>query len=138
MRQTFFFLVLILGLVSLIPWCLFWVGLHRVHGRPTFADPTAFDRVALAKAWKSCGESPPMVVKPLNPGTVAARFVLGDRRPFSPGQRAAWRIASSHNLAHPVGGSWWHISGAALTLWITRNGSADQISATIARDGLCS
>jgi hypothetical protein len=136
-KRAFFFLILLLGYVSLIPWCIFWVGLHRVQGRPRLADPRAFDRASLVKAWESCGESPPLVVKRLSPSTVVAQIALGEPRPFRPGQRAAWRIASSHNLAHPVGSAWWHISGAALTIWITRNWSADEISAAVARDGLC-
>lgn len=42
---------------------------------------------------------------------------------------AAWQVASAHLLIHrrSTGMSWWHLSGAALTIWVTRNWSTEQI-----------
>ena len=137
-RRAFLSLLAVVALVALTPGIIYAVGLFKVHGRPTPADPNAFDSHVLAATWAACREAPPLVVQPLNPWGVATQFALASPSHTSPGERAAWRIASSHNSANPVGGNlWWHTSGAALTIWVTRNWSADQITATLARDGLC-
>jgi hypothetical protein len=42
---------------------------------------------------------------------------------------AAWIVARSYNYSHLQHNQalWWHLSGAALTIWITRNWTSDQI-----------
>ena len=136
-KRAILSLLAVVGLLLLLPGVIYAVGMLKVHGLPTPADPAAFDRKLLAATWMACREAPPATVHPLNPWGVTARLLLADLR-AKPGERAAWQIAKSHNISHPVGSNlWWHTSGSALTIWITRNWSADQISATLARDGLC-
>ena len=131
----------ILALVALLvasPGVVYLVGLAKVHDRPTPADSKTFSSEAVSAAWEQCRETLPVAVEATNPWGVASRFLFGDPLRTSPGERAAWRIASTHNAAHPVGGGlWWHTSGAALTIWVTRHWSADQIGATLVRDSLC-
>ncbi len=137
-KRALLSLIILLGLIALIPWAVYMTGLLRVEGRPTPADPAAYDRASLVSAWEDCRESTPMSVERLDPWTIAIQLLLEAPSSTKPGQRAAWRIAASHNAAHPVGNMlWWHTSGTALTLWITRHWSADQISATLIRDGSC-
>ncbi|MDH7453706.1 hypothetical protein QF205_11605 [Luteimonas composti] len=137
-RQAFLSILVLASLLALLPGIAYAVGLFRVHGRPVPADPTAFDRGLVQAAWQGCREESPIAVTRLNPWGVAARLLFGDPLRAAPGERASWQIARTHNAAHPVGNNlWWHTSGTALTIWITRNWSAEQIGATLARDGLC-
>ena len=136
-KRALLTLFVVAGLSALLPGFIYTAGILKVHGRPTPADPTDFDRKSLAAVWMACREKPPMTVQPLNPWGVATRLLLSDLS-ANPGERTARQIARRHNIANPVGNStWWHISGAALTIWITRNWSAEQISATAVRDQLC-
>jgi hypothetical protein len=67
-----------------------------------------------------------------------SKLFWGETRFAGAGQLAAWQIARAHNSDHPVGGmGWWHLSGAALTIWVTRHWSGEQIGATLVRDRLC-
>ena len=130
-------LLAVVGLLVLLPGIIYAAGLLKAHGRPIPADPAAFDRHILTTTWAACREELPIAVLPLNPWGVTLRLLSVDMR-TNPGELAAWQIAKSHNIAHPVGSNaWWHASGAALVIWITRNWSADQVAAALARDGLC-
>jgi len=130
-----------LGVALLIlgfPGILYSIGLLRVHGRPTPASTADFPSVDIAVNWQRCGERLPLEVEPLNPWGVAGRLLWGTHRQKNAGETAAWQVARAHNLAHPVGTmGWWHLSGSALTIWITRHWSAEEIGATLARDNLC-
>jgi len=131
-------MLVLVALLAAVPGFVYVVGLAKVHGRPTPADPALFRHEAIAAAWVQCREESPVAVRATNPWGVAGKFLFGNPLRTTPGERSAWRIASTHNALHPVGSNlWWHTSGAALTIWITRHWSAEQIGATLIRDGLC-
>ena len=131
-------LLVILGVIASLPGAIYFIGLAKVHGRPIPANPAGYSPETIAATWVRCRERVPVAVQPINPWSFAGKFLFGDPLQASPGERAAWRIASTHNVAHPVGGNlWWHTSGAALSIWVTRHWSAEQIGATLVRDGLC-
>ncbi len=83
-----------------------------------------------AKAiWDQFEESGPVSATPLSPYSYALALATSDRLP--PGARIAWFIARNHNAEnlknrHMI---WWHTSGMALTIWLTRNWSTDQLIA---------
>ena len=131
-------MLVIVVLLAALPGFVYIVGLAKVHGRPAPANPDLFNQEAIAAAWQQCHEVSPNAVQATNPWGFVGKFMFGDPLRTEPGERSAWRIASTHNASHPVGNSlWWHISGAALTIWITRHWSAEQIGATLVRDALC-
>lgn len=137
-HRTILFTLVLVALPAALPGFVYIAGLAKVHDRPVPADPGLFGQEAIAAAWRQCRETPLLAVQATNPWSIAGRFLFGDPLRTVPGERSAWRIASAHNASHPVGGSlWWHISGSALAIWITRHWSAEQIGATLARDGLC-
>lgn len=120
------------------PGFVYVIGLAKVHSRPTPADPTIFSPEAISTAWLQCGEELPIAVGVANPWQVAGTLLFDDPRRASAGERAAWQIASTHNASHPVSSNlWWHTSGTALSIWITRHWSAEQVGATLVRDNLC-
>ncbi len=131
-------MLVLIALLAAIPGFVYVVALARVHGRPTPADPALFSQEAIADAWAQCGEQSPVAVRAINPWGATGRFLFGNPLRTTPGERSAWRIARTHNASQPVGNNlWWHTSGAALTIWITRHWSAEQIGATLVRDGSC-
>jgi hypothetical protein len=119
-------------LVGALPLVLYWVGLSGIEGRPL---PTArtqdlsADYAFLATRFK--GRSP-VAMTTLTPWSYSFRADSGGP--------IAWIIASRYNADHLKhrGMLWWHLSGAALTIWITQHWSQDQAvsaAATILRSG---
>lgn len=113
-------------LAGLGPWALYWIGLQGVETLPSppSAMATAEQR---AVAWKRLrGRGPPSVPR-LDPCAYLLAVATG--APQDPGVLAAWQVASAHLLEHRRHGGMrgWHLSGAALTIWITRNWTAEQI-----------
>lgn len=120
--------VLVVAVVSFLagPWVLYGVGLHAAGGRP---EPPA--RIApvgeqLAFWEKERGVGEPRIT-PRNPFTY--RAALADPGPERPGLKAAFSIASHHlrENARYQGRYWWHLSSSALTIWLTRNWSIEEI-----------
>jgi hypothetical protein len=137
-RRTVSALLLVVGLVLSVPAVLYGIGLFKVHGRPIPADPARFSAAEISTAWGRCRETLPLTVSPLNPWGYTAKVLSGASDLDSAGAIAAWQVASVHNATNPVGNTgWWKLSGAALTIWITRQWSAEQIGATLVRDNLC-
>ena len=132
-------LALILVLVALAPGLMYAVSLSKVHGRPIPANPANYDSHTVNQAWVRCSEALPLKVQRHSPWRVVFRllFERPDPNQALAGERAAWRIAASHNSRYRLDPGWWHPSGAALTIWITQEWSAEEIGATLVRDGLC-
>lgn len=137
-RNTLAALLALSGVAFSIPAIVYGVGLLKIEGRPVPADPRNYSTAELSAAWQRCHDRLPVSVVPLNPWGVAAGFFWGDGQMHGAGQYAAMRVARAHNDQHVSGGMfWWHLSGGALTIWVTRNWTAEQIAATLVRDELC-
>jgi hypothetical protein len=125
-------LALMLAAAILLPWTLYWAGLHNISGRPIpSASPlTPADSANLQGYLRN---NSPIFVKRLSPWTYFPSYVLADPRPM-PGADIAWIIARQYNYTHLHDRHmiWWHISGAALTVWLTRNWTAEQVLVTAA------
>ncbi len=133
-RRAVAALLIVLVLIAAAPGLVYGLGLWMIDGRP---QPRAATPVAAAAAWVNCREPLPLRVQPLNPWGVMLDLLRHGSR-STPGARAAWVIARDHNARH-LGrrGVWWHVSGSAMVIWITRHWSAEQIAATAAAEGLC-
>jgi hypothetical protein len=131
-------LLVLAGVPLSIPAIGYGLGLFKIEGRPSPADPESYTPAELSAAWQRCHDRLPIAVVPLNPWGFATQFLLGDGQFHGTGQYAAMRVAQAHNHKHVSGGmGWWHLSGAALTIWVTRNWTAEQIAATLVRDEIC-
>jgi hypothetical protein len=114
-----------------LPWCAYWLGLLGVVGNPSPATEVAtpHDQLAVWKEAQGMGEP---VVVPLNPYTYLNVAV----QPHSdrPGLIVAWWVAREHMLKNQRmrGMGWWHLSGAALTIWLTRNWTSEQLLTKVA------
>jgi len=127
-RQVLIVVALIvtpLSAATAAPWLLYWFGLSQIEGRPTAAAHTAtaeqmdglFRRLRLPQ---------PVQIDPISPYT----YFLQGAHPSS-GTRVAWIIAGSYNAGHLRDRRMlsWHLSGMALTVWLTRNWTPTELIA---------
>ncbi|HZX78175.1 hypothetical protein [Lysobacter sp.] len=121
-----------------LPGIAYVAGLILVRGRPAPVEAAVLDPAARAHAIRACREAAPLRMRPLNPWHVSTRFLSDDPLGWEPGEYAASRIAMKHNIEQLAGGHFrWHVSNTALTIWITRHWSAEQLYATALHHGVC-
>lgn len=117
------------------PWGMYELGLSNIDGRPTPLNgdsPTDEDNLLLRRILKT---SRSISVQPLSPWSYARDLVTsGPSSSSNAGADAAWLIARHYNAGHLKNrrSLWWQLSGAALTIWITRNWNSDQVVVTAA------
>lgn len=99
--------------VIALPWVLYGVGLSFISGRPV--APT------------NISENNNKVN--LTPYHVIYSLITSSGAYLENNSKMAWNIARSYNQNNleKKKMSYWHLSGAALTIWITRNWSTSQI-----------
>jgi hypothetical protein len=140
MRKAFrLLLALVLALVLLIaasPLLLYALGLSGVEGRPE--RPTVMASAEeQARVWKLArGEGTP-VVQTLNPYGVVLDL-WSDSPPSPPAEHLAYWVASSHLAEHrpPLRGTGsWHLQCAALSIWLTRHWTAEELLTAAYRTG---
>lgn len=119
----------LLAAVALAPWLVYEVGMSNIIGRPVPPRTNGASSVQALKVWLQLKETGPIEVDRLDPYSFALGL-LADA-PTSSGSRVAWFVARNHNTGNLQSNRmlWWHISGAALTIWLTRNWTADQLLA---------
>ena len=115
---------LLLGL----PLALYSLGLSGVDGRPQKPVKLASAEQKIAVWKRARGEGMPYVEAD-NPYSYVASvfFAQGPRTP--PGQLVTWWVARDYLVRHKryTGMGWWHLSGAALAIWMSRNWTSDEI-----------
>jgi hypothetical protein len=137
-RNTIVSLLVLLAVPLSVPVIAYRVGLFNIAGRPVPADPAEYAPTDLDAAWQLCGDRAPLTVVPLNPWGYTAELLWGTPGFEEAGQLAAWQVVHDYNNKHLSRRMiWWHLSGAALTIWVTRHWSGEQIAATLVRDNLC-
>jgi hypothetical protein len=124
-------LVAFAGLGWLAPWGLYELGLTNVQGRPTaptVAQISPEDDALLRGDLKAPSG---ISVVPLSPVGYLVDLVMDDskRSAEASGAVAASLVALDYNVSHVKNrrSIWWHLSGAALTIWITRNWTPSQV-----------
>jgi hypothetical protein len=122
-------LVAIAGLIWLTPWGLYELGLRNITGRPVPPSSSSFseqDELLLRKLIRAESQ---ISVEPTSPWDYVIAFSSADPRAVSDGTKAASLVARSYNLSHLKRQQtmWWHLSGAALTIWITRHWTSDDV-----------
>jgi hypothetical protein len=108
------------------PWSLYFVGMNGVAGRPSPPEQLASPESQL-KMWTSARGVGAPEIPFLNPYSYVSAVLDGG--PNKPGMLVAWRVASDFLQEHQRyrGKIWWHLSGAALTIWLTRNWTPEQL-----------
>jgi hypothetical protein len=98
------------------PWLIYWIALSKIEGRPTPATHKATPE-QVDGLFKRLRLSQPVQIDPISPYS----YFLQGAHPAAASIRLATVIARSHNAKHLRDRSYWHLSGTALTIWLTRN-----------------
>jgi hypothetical protein len=116
-------LVLCIVTLSVGPWAVYWLALQGLDGSPALptSAATAQERRDI---WQKVGGHGEPTIAAISPYRY---FSLSPEE--QAGVRLAWSVASNYNLEHLKyeGMFWWHFSGAALTIWLTRNWTTEQL-----------
>ena len=116
-------LATMLSVPTVAPWLIYWIGLSKIEGRPEYATHTVTVE-ELDSLCKRLRISQPAQISPISPYSYFLQGAGG-----SASTRIAWIIARSHNVEHLGGRRYWHLSGAALTIWLTRNWTPTELIA---------
>ncbi|MFN3188763.1 MAG: hypothetical protein ACK42D_04465 [Candidatus Paceibacteria bacterium] len=121
-------------LVYATPWIIYGVGLSMIDGRPQPPSEVSFseqDLEGLRTRYRLYGSGNVFGSTPW--GYVIALAGGNHSGLAEKGTVLAWPIAREYNSTHLEQRQWWHLAGAALTIWIMRNWAADQIRAEVLR-----
>lgn len=121
---------LLLGL----PLALYSLGLSGVEGRPQKPLQLASDGQK-AVVWKRArGEGTPYVTAD-NPYSYVASVCFAHEQHTPPGQLVTWWVARDYLVRHKryQGMGWWHLSGASLAIWLSRNWTSEEILSAAAQ-----
>ena len=131
-------ILLIVGSIFAFPWLLYGWGLSVANGRPEPGQPTPLTSAAVRAAVSQCKEPDPFTVRRLDPVTLLYGKMFSRSLEAAPGERVAGRLALTHNAKSKHRSMfYWHLSGAALAIWITRNWTEEQIAGAAIRDRPC-
>lgn len=129
--RTFFVstVATLLALVLLGPWLLYEIGLRNISGHPSVPAVRQVGSRDAHLVWEELKESGPIRVQPLTPYSYIKSLMAGELS--SPGARTAWYVARDYNAdnLHNKEMISWHVSGAALTIWLTCHWNADELLA---------
>jgi len=133
LKRAFICIALAMGtIVGGGPWLLYGLGLHGVLGKPQLPSRMATE-VERMDIWHGArGAGQPSVYR-LNPYTYLVSLADVNARA---GRLVAWQVASRYLQENRryKGMHWWHLSGAALTVWLTRNWTVDQMLSKLAEE----
>ena len=122
-----------LVLILVAPLALYGYGLSGVDGRPERPVQMA-SQAEQQRIWNHARGVGPVVIKPMNPYGFVLDFFNGQMRPPA-GEILPYWIARAYLPEHRLneGNLSWHLSCAALTIWISRNWSAEEILTVASR-----
>jgi hypothetical protein len=111
------------------PWIVYRLALNQIVGRPSHASEGAPTAEAAETLWRKLRNPMPIRVEPLSPYRYLWALACGEESALPPGTRLAWMVAKSHNTKNLKDRRLWHPAGAALTIWLTRNWTTDELIA---------
>jgi hypothetical protein len=115
---------LLLGL----PPALYWLGLSGVEGRPQ--KPRQLASIEQQNVvWKRARGTGAAHVAADDPYSYFVSVLFAQPKHTPPGQLVTWLVARDYLLTHQrhQGMGWWHLSGAALAIWLSRNWTSEEI-----------
>jgi hypothetical protein len=112
-----------------VPLGLYGLGLSNIDGRPTPPIQTndlAADTALLQRTLRS---EAPVEAQVLNPWTFVGELRYAKGSTLDNGSRAVWIVVGHYDASHLKNHAmmWWHLSGAALMIWVTRNWTTEEI-----------
>jgi hypothetical protein len=128
-RRALVLAVVVVSLVAIAhPWALYWLGLSNIEGRPRPSGGNSSCTDAERRLLQALALDPKSHLDPISPWSYEVGLLSGNEMQ-STEVSAAWIVARHYNAAQIKAGRplWWHLSGAALTIWLTRNWPTDKI-----------
>ncbi|WP_137939537.1 hypothetical protein [Chitinivorax sp. B] len=122
------FVTVFLTALLISPPVLYWLGLSGAQGLPAKPVLLASKEQQLLVWRKARGIGSPKV-HAMNPYSVVIGLLSPSANRTDPGELVAWWVASGYLLEHQRhrGMIWWHLSGTALTIWLSRNWSCEEL-----------
>lgn len=114
------------------PLGLYCVGLSNIEGRPQKpAHLASVEQQSLV--WKRAHGDGTSVVQADNPYSYLASICSAQRTP--PSKLVTWWVARDYLSPNKryEGMGWWHLSGAALAIWLSRNWTSEEILSAAAQ-----
>ena len=128
--KVFRILIVALVLFGLLvyagPWLLYGVGLAMIDGKPSpSAQATPINQVQREYLQRELRSEQALAVERLSPWSYICAVASGK----NPNSQVAWLVARNYVANHRKarGNLSWHLSGAALTVWLTRHWSNEQL-----------
>ncbi len=121
-------LLSVIFLIALLsPWLVYETALSNVIGRPSIGNTNFVSREDAAEIWLELKETGPIRMEIMTPYSYLFFLILDG--PNSPGSRLAWYVARDYNANRLKDKRmiWWHLSGAAMTVWLTRNSTVEDL-----------
>lgn len=121
------------ALVLLSPWLIYEATLQSIEGRPVKPVRMA-SAEEQAAVWKLARGSGPLHAEPLNPYLFIWKLTSTPAGQPDAGETLAYWVSREHVWALPErrGMGRWHLYNAALTIWLTRHWSAEEMASFMA------
>lgn len=123
------------ALLLIFPLILYWMGLNAVDGRPEKPRQLAtIEEQSII--WKHARGTCTPHVSADDPYSYLASILFAQSKKHTPpDQLVTWWVARDYLSTHKryKGMGWWHLSGAALTIWLSRNWTTEEILSGVAQ-----
>ena len=146
MKKLLWLVVIALSLAGTAPFVAYWIGMENAVGRPVVPQIHYAQKDALA-VWQMRKEALPISLRPISTWHWYELIwcSLDDDQPGDfltcgtsyPGLRASGFVAKEYLIKNMKrsGLIWRYLSRAAITVWITKNWSKDDLVAELVRLG---
>ena len=116
------------------PLALYWLGLSGVEGRPQKPQQLASIEQQTVVWKRARGTGLPHVAAD-DPNSYFASVLFAQPERTPPSQLVTWWVAREYLLTHKryKGMGWWHLSGAALAIWLSRNWTSEEVLSAAAQ-----
>ena len=129
-RRVLFWLIGAVSLALILPWGVYWLGLSRISHYPIpLSNALSTDRREWV--WHLAKASDNPVIAPLTPFSYVYDIFVRQQGNAEEINRVVSWVATDHLYDQSPGQRmlWRHLSGAALTIWLSRNWTDQQITA---------
>ena len=120
-------IILVTAFFVMAPWGLYELGLLNISGRPVAPANTVFDPKLAESIWYKSGERGTIRIDSLTPYNYFLSMIETGR--LKGGYHIAWLVACDFNANNLKNKRmiWWHLSGIAMTIWLSQNWTTDQL-----------
>lgn len=145
MRKLLIVLLLLAAFFAALPWAAYWMGMDNMDARPIPPVAISYQDDQARAVWQERKEALPITLQAITPWHFYA-LIWCSRHDENiedflscgtayPGLRATAYVAKRHLDEHLIqrGLLWRYMSRAALTIWMSRNWSAEQVVAALIR-----